>query len=47
MVSEPLFSMYFAGESEAVELLDEPQEVKVKDERIRRMKRKRFIETGL
>ena len=34
--------MYFAGESEADELLDEPQEVRMKDERNKRV-RKRFI----
>ena len=33
MVSEPLFSIYFVGESEADELLEEPQEVMIKEER--------------
>ena len=33
MVSEPLFSIYFVGESEADELLEEPHEVITKEER--------------
>ena len=37
MVSEPLFSIYFVGESEADELLEEPQEVMIKEERSKRM----------
>ena len=37
MVSEPLFSIYFVGESEADELLEEPQEVMTKEERSKRM----------
>ena len=37
MVSEPLFSIYFVGETEADELLEEPQEVMTKEERSKRM----------
>ena len=50
MVSEPLFSMYFAGELGADELLEEPQEVRIKEERRKHAQsnaegrmRKRFI----
>ena len=42
MVSEPLFSIYFAGELEEDELFEEPQEVSIKDKRRRKIKR-RFI----
>ena len=37
MVSEPLFSIYFEGETEADELLDEPHEVMTKEEKRKRM----------
>ena len=37
MVSEPLFSIYFVGDTEVDELLEEPQEVMTKEERRKMM----------
>ncbi len=45
MVSEPLFSIYFEGETEADELLDEPHEVMTKEEKRKRMST-RFIRSN-
>jgi hypothetical protein len=42
MVSEPLFSIYFAGESEGDELLEEPQDVRRKEVRRREVRSKKL-----